>query len=147
MEKFRATSKHSKIELVTDRTILFKNNQHDIKIIQLMQLEGTELIVIEYIEEKDIEKYLEENNRQATASLEAEDTQKPKKTDEQMQLENDLETILNSDPFSKGKYSGKTLRYIYENDIKWVEYAIEHLNNTYIKDKLINIKKCESLWL
>lgn len=146
MEKFKVTSKYSTISIVDLAQTSIEN---DYIIIQAMKIEHPTgfNVMLEVVHKNNIEDYRNENNRQATASLEAEDTQKPKKTDEQMQLENDLETILNSDPFSKGKYSGKTLRYIYENDIKWVEYAIEHLNNTYIKDKLINIKKCESLWL
>lgn len=61
--------------------------------------------------------------------------QSPLKSEDDMQFENYLDTIILRDPF--GKYSGKMIREIFENgDEKWLDTAFERMHNTFILDKL-----------
>ena len=45
-------------------------------------------------------------------------------------------TVLNKDIFAGGKYSGKEIGYIIDNDPEYIDMYLHKSTNTYIKDKI-----------
>lgn len=45
-------------------------------------------------------------------------------------------TVLNKDIFAGGKYSGKEIGYIIDNDPEYIDMYLQKSTNTYIKDKI-----------
>lgn len=77
--------------------------------------------------------FIEESKYQADKVISEE------KSEEEKQLEIDLNTILNKDPFG-GTWNGKTLKEIFDaHDEQWILMAKDKMINTFIRDKINNI--------
>lgn len=96
--------------------------------------------LIEYIPFEMIESYLLENTKGLTPTdKEAPFDTFPKKTQEEMELETALDTVLNNDPL--GRYNGCNLRVPFDKkDEQWVEWVLANMHNKFIKDKVALIK-------
>lgn len=98
--------------------------------------------LIEYIPFEMIESYLLENTKQGLLTPtdnEAPFDSFPQKTQEQMDLETALDTVLNNDPL--GRYNGCNLRVPFDKgDTQWVEWVLANMHNKFIKDKVKLIK-------
>lgn len=123
MEIFKKSTKNSKITVIGKDT-LNKDTLNDVpininedSILQIAYID--QYFIIEYLPKEEQEKLFEEKEQ--------------KKEDEE--LENAMDTILNSDPFG-GVHAGQKLGYIYQNDKKWIERALKELRNTFILDRI-----------
>lgn len=110
------------------------------KVIQIVTDE--KFIALEFIPKEFIESYLLENAKQGTLTptdKEAPFDTFPKKTQEEMELETALDTVLNNDPL--GRYNGCNLRVPFDKrDEQWVEWVLANMHNKFIKDKVALIK-------
>lgn len=138
--EIRRISKYSNIDIAS--TIEeFKKISKDFKIIQLI-INECSAICYEYISNEFLESYLLENTKQGTLTpteKEAPFDSFPQKTQEQMELETALDTVLNNDPL--GRYNGCNLRVPFDKgDAQWVEWVLANMHNKFIKDKVKLIK-------
>ena len=137
--EIRRLSKFSKIVVFQQETAFSTGIPSD-KIIQIVTDEH--YIAIEYIPSEFIESYLLENTKQGTLTptdKEAPFDSFPQKTQEQMELETALDTVLNNDPL--GRYNGCNLRVPFDKgDAQWVEWVLANMHNKFIKDKVKLIK-------
>ena len=137
--EIRRISKYSKI-VVFQQATAFNNGIPSDKIIQIVADEN--YIAVEYIPSEFIESYLLENTKQGSLTPTNEETPfdaQPRKTQEQMELETALDTILNNDPM--GKYNGCNLRVPFDRgDTDWVEWVLKNMHNKFIRDKVALIK-------
>lgn len=135
--EIKRISKFSKI-VVYQKETAFNNGIPSDKIIQIVTDEH--YIAIEYIPSEFIESYLLENTKSLTPTdMEAQFDTFPKKTQEEMELETALDTVLNNDPL--GRYNGCNLRVPFDKkDEQWVEWVIANMHNKFIKDKVALIK-------
>lgn len=136
--EIRRMSKFSQIKLIN-----FDEFNRQNKIIQALKLEDFQLFLVEYIPNEFIESYLLENTKQVTLTptdKEAPFDSFPQKTQEQMELETALDTVLNNDPL--GRYNGCNLRVPFDKgDTQWVEWVLANMHNKFIKDKVKLIKE------
>lgn len=110
------------------------------KCIQIILDHEKGILLYEYIPEENLEFYLLEGKKdiQPTDKETPFDAQ-PRKTQEEIDLENALDTVLNNDPV--GKYNGCLLREPFEkNDTIWIEWVLKNMHNKFIKDKVALIK-------
>lgn len=136
--EMKRISKYSKID-IAETIEEFKKASKDLKIIQLI-MECQNSICYEYIPFEMIESYLLENTKGLTPTeKEAPFDTFPKKTQEEMELETALDTVLNNDPL--GRYNGCNLRVPFDKkDEQWVEWVLANMHNKFIKDKVALIK-------
>lgn len=138
--EIKRISKFSKID-IAETIEEFKKASKDLKIIQLI-MECQNSICYEYIPFEMIESYLLENTKQGSLTptdKEAPFDSFPQKTQEQMELETALDTVLNNDPL--GRYNGCNLRVPFDKgDAQWVEWVLANMHNKFIKDKVKLIK-------
>lgn len=133
--EIRRLSKFSKIKILN-----FEELNKEEKVIQAIKIEDYQLLLVEYIPEEYLESYLLEGKKdiQPTDKETPFDSQ-PRKTQEEIDLENALDTVLNNDPL--GKYNGCLLREPFEkNDTKWIEWVLKNMHNKFIKDKVALIR-------
>lgn len=97
--------------------------------------------LIEYIPNEMIESYLLEGRKDIMPTdKEAPFDSFPKKTQEEMELENALDTVLNNDPL--GRYNGCNLRVPFDKgDTQWIDWVLVNMHNKFIKDKVKLIKE------
>lgn len=134
--EIKRISKYSKIKILN-----FENFNDEEKIIQAVKIENHNCFMVEFIPEEFIESYLLENTKGLTPTGKEEpfDTF-PKKTQEEMELETALDTVLNNDPL--GRYNGCNLREPFDKqDYKWIDWVLENMHNKFIKDKVKLIKE------
>ena len=136
--EIRRISKFSKIGIFAQATS-FNNGIPSDKIIQIVTDEH--YIAIEYIPSEFLESYLLENTKGLTPTdKEAPFDSFPRKTQEEMELETALDTVLNNDPL--GRYNGCNLRVPFDKkDDQWVEWVLANMHNKFIKDKVKLIKE------
>lgn len=134
--EMKRISKYSQIKLLNFEEI----NKHN-KVIQAMKIDDYQLFLVEYIPDEFIESYLLENTKGLTPTdKEAPFDTFPKKTQEEMELETALDTVLNNDPL--GRYNGCNLREPFDKqDYKWIDWVLENMHNKFIKDKVKLIKE------
>lgn len=135
--EMKRLSKFSKIKILDIKEI----NELE-KVIQINKVEDYSLYIVEFIPNEFIESYLLENTKQGSLTptdKEAPFDSFPQKTQEQMELEIALDTVLNNDPL--GRYNGCNLRVPFDKgDKQWVEWVLENMHNKFIKDKVKLIK-------
>lgn len=139
--EIRRISKFSKIILLDIETCLSTAIPSD-KIIQIITDDVAErFVAIEYIPEEYLESYLLEGKKDIQPTdKEAPFDSQQRKTQEEIDLENALDTVLNNDPL--GKYNGCLLREPFEkNDTNWIEWVLKNMHNKFIKDKVALIKE------
>lgn len=136
--EIKRISKFSQIKLLNFEEI----NKLD-KVIQAMKIDDYQLFLVEFIPNEFIESYLLENTKQGAlipTDKEAPFDSSPQKTQEQMELETALDTVLNNDPL--GRYNGCNLRVPFDKgDTQWVEWVLANMHNKFIKDKVKLIKE------
>lgn len=136
--EIKRISKFSQIKLLNFEEI----NKLD-KVIQAMKIDDYQLFLVEFIPNEFIESYLLENTKQGAlipTDKEAPFDSFPQKTQEQMELETALDTVLNNDPL--GRYNGCNLRVPFDKgDKQWVEWVLENMHNKFIRDKVKLIKE------
>lgn len=134
--EMKRISKYSQIKLLNFEEI----NKHN-KVIQAMKIDDYQLFLVEYIPDEFIKSYLLENTKGLTPTdKEAPFDTFPKKTQEEMELETALDTVLNNDPL--GRYNGCNLREPFDKqDYKWIDWVLENMHNKFIKDKVKLIKE------
>lgn len=119
--EFKRLNKNSFIKLYT--TGFFENNEilYEIEenntILQIVEHERTNTLIVEYLPR--------ESQEQIAVSFERD-----------IEFENNLDTIINTDPFG-AKYSGKSIREIFEcGDREWLDKALKLMHNEFIRKKL-----------
>ena len=134
--EMKRLSKFSKIKILDIKEI----NELE-KVIQINKVEDYSLYIVEFIPNEFIESYLLENTKGSTTTdKEAPFDTFPKKTQEEMELETALDTVLNNDPL--GRYNGCNLRVPFDKgDAQWVEWVLANMHNKFIKDKVKLIKE------
>ena len=134
--EIKRISKYSQIKLLNFEEI----NKLE-KVIQAMKIDDYQLFLVEYIPNEFIESYLLENTKGLTPTdKETPFSTFPKKTQEEIELETALDTVLNNDPL--GRYNGCNLRVPFDKrDEQWVEWVLANMHNKYIKDKVKLIKE------
>lgn len=102
------------------------------EIVVLTIININDVILVEYIEEKDVISYIKEQEE-----MRKQIAPKPQaQVVESKELVEAKNTILNTDPFGDHKHSGQALGEIVSSDMAWVEYALENMTNEYIKKRL-----------
>lgn len=135
--EIKATSKYSNIYITDDCGDLKQFLMLNKKIIHFIAEPDSAFIVVEYIPSENLELYVSENIQ---SDKEAPFDSFPRKTQEQMELETALDTVLNNDP--RGKYNGCNLRVPFDcGDFEWVEWVLANMHNKFIKDKVKLIKE------
>lgn len=136
--EMKRLSKYSNIYITNDFKDLMEFLRVGIKVIQFCESETS--LAVEYIPTEFIESYLLENTKGLTPTdKEAPFDTFPKKTQEEMELETALDTVLNNDPL--GRYNGCNLRVPFDKkDEQWVEWVLANMHNKFIKDKVALIK-------
>lgn len=137
--EIRRISKYSHIsiaELNKDTEQAIENR----KVIQILVDYEKGIVLYEYIPLEYLESYLLEGRKDIQpADKETPFDAQPRKTQEEIDLENALDTVLNNDPL--GKYNGCLLREPFEkNDTVWIEWVLKNMHNKFIKDKVALIK-------
>ena len=137
--EIKRISKYSKITFGND--IQIQNLCAEQKVIQLIKNDNENIMFVEYVPNEMIESYLLENTKGLTPTdKEAPFDTFPKKTQEEMELETALDTVLNNDPL--GRYNGCNLRVPFDKrDEQWVEWVLANMHNKFIKDKVKLIKE------
>lgn len=91
--------------------------EEDNTILQMIEHEATDTLIVEYLPR--------EAQEQSAVSFERD-----------IEFENNLDTIINTDPFG-AKYSGKSIREIFEcGDREWLDKALKLMHNEFIRKKL-----------
>lgn len=138
--EIRRISKYSNIAVLKIEDIKSLGDAGCDKVIQVVMDER--FVAVEFIPNEFLESYLLENTKQGALILtdkEAPFDSFPQKTQEQMELETALDTVLNNDPL--GRYNGCNLRVPFDKgDAQWVEWVLENMHNKFIKDKVKLIK-------
>lgn len=138
--EIRRISKFSNIAVLKIEDVKSLGDAGCDKVIQVVTDER--FVAVEFIPNNMIESYLLENTKQGTLTptgKEAPFDSFPQKTQEQMELETALDTVLNNDPL--GRYNGCNLRVPFDKgDAQWVEWVLENMHNKFIKDKVKLIK-------
>lgn len=124
METFKRLNKNSKLEIYDahcfwgdDITLITLEEENTI--IQIIPIEESNKLLVEYVSK------LEENLREPVGI-----------PTHDMQMQDNLDTIINYDPFGN-KYSGKPIRDIFEaGDKAWIDKALKNMKNEYIREKL-----------
>jgi len=136
--EIRRISKYSNIAVLKIEDVKSLGDAGCDKVIQIVADER--FIAVEFIPQEFIESYLLENTKGLTPT----DKETPfdtfqKKTQEEMELETALDTVLNNDPL--GRYNGCNLRVPFDKkDEQWVEWVLANMHNKFIKDKVALIK-------
>ena len=121
--EFKRLNKNSVVRIYS--TIDFLNNEETLFIIeenntilQMIEHEATDSLIVEYLPR-------EQNVMTNDVSFERD-----------IEFENNLDTIINTDPFG-AKYSGKSIREIFEcGDREWLDKALKLMHNEFIRKKL-----------
>lgn len=137
--EIKRISKYSNIAVLKIEDVKSLGNAGCDKVIQIVADER--FIAVEFIPKEFIESYLLENTKGLTPTdKEAPFDTFPKKTQEEMELETALDTVLNNDPL--GRYNGCNLRVPFDKrDEQWINWVLENMHNKFIKDKVKLIKE------
>lgn len=137
--EMKRLSKYSNIDVFDKLEDLQRMLRLKIKIVQVKIEDG--YFACEYVNDDMLESYLLENTKGLTPTdKEAPFDTFPKKTQEEMELETALDTVLNNDPL--GRYNGCNLREPFDKqDYKWIDWVLENMHNKFIKDKVKLIKE------
>lgn len=136
--EIRKISKYSNIDVFDKFEDLQKTLCLKMRIVQVKIEDG--YFACEYVNDDMLESYLLENTKGLTPTdKEAPFDAQPRKTQEEMELETALDTVLNNDPL--GRYNGCNLRVPFDKrDEQWVEWVLANMHNKFIKDKVALIK-------
>ncbi len=137
--EIRRISKFSKIAVLKIEDVKSLGDSDCDKVIQIVTDER--FVAVEFIPKEFIESYLLENTKGLTPTdKESPFDTFPKKTQEEMELETALDTVLNNDPL--GRYNGCNLRVPFDKrDEQWIEWVLANMHNKFIKDKVKLIKE------
>lgn len=128
MENFKRINKNSKISVGPIEQLLYLENATTM----ILQITGTgvksciddplgeyEIFICEYIERSEAQ--MPDHIGMPTADID---------------FENYLDTIINSDPFG-GKYSNKPIKAVFEaGDREWLDTALKNMKNKFIRERL-----------